>query len=336
MQAMGWYNDTPKNFDGFTNDGFIFRQGLFSYMTKDSEGKAKDRIWPGDSVFFRGPLFTDLDGTSGLYSGIKIKIELHRAMNDFVLMGSHAGAKFELEEVTIQVPIGVLHPSLALRIEHRLSSSAMKMNFRRRNLIPFQVPLNSTSFYSDSKYANNYVNYPENNMCFFLALFSTSQPPLRMLITFLPTKNFHGSQDTNPYNFGDTFAGPTVGKDFKITDVKLTLNDALIDGLEYVNSKAQFLKNFVLADAFTHNQGNGMTLENFCANGGNFHLLYDMTTALEGNIQLVSPVARSGLGRLSVTFSRSTSTELTVLVLLEYASLLEIDKNRNIHMKYGV
>ena len=109
-------------------------------------------MWPGTSVFFRGPLFSDLDGTPGLYSGVKIKIELHRALDAFVLMGEHLDSKFVLEEVTLQVPVGVLHSRLALRIENKLAHTALKMNFRRRNLIPFQIPVNSTSFYSDSEF----------------------------------------------------------------------------------------------------------------------------------------------------------------------------------------
>ena len=153
-----------------------------------------------------------------------------------------------------------------------------------------------------------------------------------MLITFVPTKNFQGSLDTNPYNFTDTFSA-TAG-DFKITNVRVTLNDSPVDGLEYVNAKSQYLKTAMLADAFTHNQGNGVTLDGYT--GGYFYLIYDLTTSLESNATLLSPVARSGLARLSVTFSRSTTVELTVLALLEYASVLEVDKNRNIHTKYGV
>lgn len=151
-----------------------------------------------------------------------------------------------------------------------------------------------------------------------------------MLLAFLPTENFLGSFKNNPYNFANFFSDGTDS--FKIANVTLTLNDTPVDGLDG-QFKTQFIKNNILADNFNHNASDGITLKDF--KDGYHFLLFDLTTALESNVNLISPVARSGLGRLSVTFDKSSTVELTILVLLEYASILEIDKHRNIHTKYG-
>lgn len=165
----------------------------------------------------------------------------------------------------------------------------------------------------------------------FTALFSASQPPARILVTFVPTINFLGSRTTNPYNFTNKFG--TGADAFDINEVSLTLNDASVDGVDSRQFSAQYVKNFVLSDALSVNQTNGISLDEF--QNGFFYMLFDLTTALEANQQLVSPVVRSGLGRLSIIFSTSTTQELTVLTLMEYASTLEIDKNRNIFTNYG-
>ena len=140
-----------------------------------------------------------------------------------------------------------------------------------------------------------------------------------------------GSSDTNPFLFTNNFKSDSG--DFHVTDVSLTLNDSPVDGLDTTQTSSLYYRNQVFGDCFNHNISPGVTLSDYT--GGYFYVLFDLTTALEGNLTLVSPVVRSGLGRLSVLFNRSTTVEITVVALLEYASVLEIDKNRNIHTNYG-
>ena len=157
LQTAGWYGDTGQFFDSYSgNGGFTKRMDLFSTVKKvpdpDSSTDKDARVWSADSQYFIGPVFSDLDSIAGLCNGVKVKVELRKAKAPFFLFGLHKDAIFTIEEAILHVPIGVLHPQLATHIERRLSSSNMKLNFRRRNLIPFQVPKNSSSFYSDSKF----------------------------------------------------------------------------------------------------------------------------------------------------------------------------------------
>ena len=162
FQAAGWYPDSSQQFNSLEGDGFVERMNLFFKVVEKTPANAyegveadplpkEERVWTGDSQYFIGPLFSDLDALP-IYNGVKVKIELRKAKNEFFLMGTHPGAKFQLEEVILHVPVGILHPKLAIHLETRLKETNMKLNFRRRNLIPFQVPKQSTSFYSDSKY----------------------------------------------------------------------------------------------------------------------------------------------------------------------------------------
>lgn len=183
FQAAGWYPDAAGEFNSTSGQGFIDRMDLFSTVDAktpngvNAEGEnveegvradplpKPDRTWSGNSEYFIGPLFCDLDALP-IYNGVKVKIELRKAKDGFFLMGSQTGAKFQLEEVILHVPVGILHPKLAIHLETRLKETNMRLNFRRRNLIPFQVPKASTSFYSDSKYTIPYL-FPSHKTAFF-------------------------------------------------------------------------------------------------------------------------------------------------------------------------
>ena len=152
LVAAGWYGDKTDFFNSKTlNPGFTARMDLFSQVKAVGTPAVQKRVWSADSQYFIGPLYSDLDSLPGIFSGVKVKIELRKAKAPFYFFGTHAGAIFTIEEAIIHVPVGILHPRLATDIERRLSNSNMKLNFRRRNLIPFQVPKSSSSFYSDSK-----------------------------------------------------------------------------------------------------------------------------------------------------------------------------------------
>ena len=152
LQAMGWYGDKSQYFDSKSmNTGFTARMDQFSTVKKVGTPAVDKRIWSADSQYFIGPLFSDLDSLPGVYNGVKVKMELRKAKAPFYLFGTHANTIFSIEEAILHVPVAILHDRLANDIERRLSRDNMKLNFRRRNLIPFQVPKNSSSFYSDSK-----------------------------------------------------------------------------------------------------------------------------------------------------------------------------------------
>lgn len=147
LQGAGYFKDTYGEFNNFSssNVGYEARQDLFSKKDGDL------RVWNETSTYLVGPLFCDLDGVPGIYNGIKVKIEFRRAKQDFFLMGTTTDSKYVIEELLLHVPVGILQTDLALNIERRLQHGNMKLNFRRRNLIPFQIPKQSKSFYSDSE-----------------------------------------------------------------------------------------------------------------------------------------------------------------------------------------
>lgn len=65
-----------------------------------------------------------------------------------------------------------------------------------------------------------------------------------------------------------------------------------------------------------------------------FFISFDLTTALNGNSQVIIPTVKAGHVRIEIEFNTGTFQELTLLSFCQYSSVVEIDKNRSISLSY--
>jgi hypothetical protein len=122
--------------------------------------KKRNRVWSKDSAYFVGPLPTDFRSSNcGILNGVQIRIELTLSDNDFFMMSSYTGATFQIEDVELLVPCAVLTDALALKIQNRLKKEASLIQFRRGQVLPFNIPSNSSIFISDSKWLHNSLTF---------------------------------------------------------------------------------------------------------------------------------------------------------------------------------
>jgi len=128
--------------------------------------------------------FGDVYNT-GLIIGTKIRLELDRAKDNFVLMQESADKekyKVKLLYIALYMPIASLSQDVSREINSILTKdNPVKIQYRNIEIRPLTITKQTTSFYSE-------------------LLFSDSVPA-RLVLVFVETEAKNGSRYKNPFNF---------------------------------------------------------------------------------------------------------------------------------------
>jgi len=116
--------------------------------------------------------------------GTKVKIELDRAKDNFVIMkyaNDTNTYKLKLLYIALYMPIAQLSQSVATEINSILTKdNPIKIQYRNIEIRPYSIPKDSPNFYSE--------------------LLFSDIVPARIVIVFIPTEAKNGSQTKNPFN----------------------------------------------------------------------------------------------------------------------------------------
>jgi hypothetical protein len=267
------------------------RQGLFSHLVPDPDPKKpQTRVWDTEDVFFVGALPSDFRSSNcGILNGVQIRIELTLSDTDFFLMSDYAGATFQINDIELLVPCAVLTDALALKIQNRLKKEASLIQFRRGQVLPFNIPSNASSFISDCKLSKNLLPQVVWQISHFPALFPSTSLPCRVVIAFTSEKSFRGDLKLSPFNFRKKFG------DCEITQVSLSLNGYEIDGLTDRNAGLDYYRLSSFCGMTHGGITNGISMYEF--NDGYFFQVFDLTTSLSCASSFQNPVTRSGQTR---------------------------------------
>ena len=353
LEAQGWFQDVfgdkPQNQTATSNSGFNNRRNLFlENSAKTSSPYAEDGIW------VMGRIHTDLNAAeSGLIPHLGMRIQLGLSGSDFVLQKPEADTanyKITINAATLFCPVGQMNATIYKSLEHKLNREDAKVFIVRSEVTNKSISKGGTMFTDQ--------------------LFSGAPLPSRILLGFVPTENFLGTQTTSPYYFHrkwkkgpGTQAEPSLaarvlragtsataaaagvgteeveglGTHVFVEKVNLTLNGEQVDGLEEgaateISDTPNYVRLHLFLGLLTSTTGNNVTLDEF--HRGFFFLAYDLSTSLEATADYVIPAVRQGNLSIQVTFSAPTPVELTMIIYAEYPTLIKIDKNRQISMSY--
>ena len=252
LQVSGYFEDVHDQMDATSDDnlGFALRRDLFS---TEVDGV---RVYHTEGIHFIGNL--NLDFTSPckpILNGVKIKITMTLADNDFILMTpSNDDIVYKLTSCNLICPIATLTDDMYSDVIKGLEKEKKAFyNYLRRELININIAAGTLNYTTDT-------------------LFSGGKLPAKMVLAFVKTEAYQGNRTLNPYNFfnNDLDTGIMIKK------VNVTLNGSPIDGFELpINDekkKADYLRLHLMTGLTKVPYSNSISLDMF--NGGYVYILY--------------------------------------------------------------
>jgi hypothetical protein len=184
--CQGWVSDTaPHMGPTISNSGFEAR----SLMFRKNYDQTKPYRSEGVTLF--GRLMHDLvTCETGLPPNTKVKIELDRSSDEFVIMCSKEDInekyKIKILNIALYVPVAQLSATVFNEINTILTRKTLPkvitIHYRRIEVRPITVPKSKVHFYSDS-------------------IFTDADLPCRIVICFVDGQAKSGTYDTNPFDF---------------------------------------------------------------------------------------------------------------------------------------
>lgn len=183
LSTQGYYKDFAGHMNVLNNSGFDSRNNLFR--------KSFDPLQPyrEDGAVFIANLHHDLVNTEpGLPPGTKVKIELTRSTDKFVLMkeeDDNTKYKLKLVEIQLFVPIAQLSERVFNEINllrtKTTDNKPIGLQYRRLDVRPIIIPQHAQDFWSD--------------------LLLRDDVPARVVLVFVETEAKDGDMTLNPFNF---------------------------------------------------------------------------------------------------------------------------------------
>ncbi len=194
LEAQGWFQDVfgPKieNQTSTANQGFENRRRLFLEDAADATSK-----YATGGIILMGRLHTDLiSAECGLVPHLGLKVQLGFSSHEFVLQKPVTDAskyRAVIKNATLFCPVAQINPDAYRQIESKLLKQDAKLYIERSEVTNKSIPLHSTIFVDQ--------------------LFAGAQLPSRILIGFVQTQNYLGTQTTSPFYFQRKWKKTTPG-----------------------------------------------------------------------------------------------------------------------------
>ena len=157
------------------NGGFGSRMNRFKVPDQNSYHQGV--------VSLIGKVHSDLGSAqSGLISGLGIKVEFAFASDDFLIQVPTTDTdkyKITIQNATLYCPVAQLSPDTFRKIERKLQEEDVKMYLKRSEVTNKSIPT-GTPIFTDR-------------------LFPGANLPSTLILAFLPTTNYIGTQHSNPF-----------------------------------------------------------------------------------------------------------------------------------------
>ena len=315
LYAYQAYIETLLNYGWEAKNGEL-QLGLFHKDTDlskivDNTGyeKRSSRFKKSKEVEMLAPIHCQLFNTGRyLLRESKIEIELHRNSDKFILLSDKEENVYKCKVLDLVWYVWKveLQESANLAIDSRLMKDTAKYPIRRVSVI-------NTELNSKGRIVT------VNN------LFS-GDIPRRLILGFVPGKNFAGSLDTNPFNF----------KHYNVNTIELR-----VGGRELTPLKLDFTNgNYGLAYMYLLNgigMGHGdkgiwLSYDEF-ANGNSF-FVFDLTA--DGVDSDAMELMKSGSITVRFSFDKDLDAKngIELIAYAEFDGVTEIDFYRNVHNDY--
>ena len=297
LEAWGWNEDTPGEFDDAANNtGFKLRQ----------EDCGKGQIWE-----LMGPLFLDITRQSRyLLPQTNLKFKFLPAEADFVLhnLGTTNDFDYEIEKCTLHIRKLSVLDSVISGHNKGLQRFNAKYPMNHIQILNFTITKGVQTHRED-------------------ALFKSQLPKL-LVVGLLEHDAFNGNMKKSPFNF-EHFG---LNKIVLYRDNELIPGQMFEPDYDNEKYKRVYNQTMTALNYFNTDDSNGMTLEHF-KSGYNLYA-FDLTPDAT-NQGPHRHINRTGSLSLELKFSTNVAKPLTVLMFAVLDAKLEITQVRDVIMSYA-
>jgi hypothetical protein len=295
LSAQGWDKDDSGKFDSLTTaDNQVLK-------------RRSDLIKSSKFVECESPLFVDMFMQDlFLIPGVNIKIRLTRAPANFCLMTGEGTAgkeyKIEIAEVILRIPKYYVNTSTRLSHESFLRNNNAIYAFRRSEIRSFSIDRGSRTVLKDN--------------------ISLTQSPTKILIAMLDTSALTGNYTKNPYNF----------QHFNVNYVNVIQEGRNLRSriLTPDFSKELYMSSYMsLVELANRDLNIDPMMISYLEYKGGFTMFGFFAQPPVGNEEAMQLIT-SGNIRMELKFDKDLETNITILVVMDYDSILEITGKREI------
>lgn len=260
-------------------------------------------------VFLRGQIHFDLFMQERLLPNrVGVRVKLSRSKPEFCLLADGNTYKVKILEAVLEVTTVDLSPTVLNQHSAKLNrGDRMKIPIRRTELKAFNIPQGNLSVVKEGVIAG--------------------QLPKRCVVGFVDTKAYQGDITKSFNNF----------KHLNLNYLALT-----VDNQQFPSPRA-FTPNFAKKDYLrcyesiltgTGIRGDNRSLEITTESYAKGHALYMFNLSPSEPDCFASDLIRNGNIRLEARFANALTVPVTGILFCEYDSVIEIDRDRVIHMDY--
>lgn len=292
-----WADDTAGEMDtpGDANIGFTARRAL----TRNN----------GDVEMY-GPLHCDLFNVDKyLINGVEMTIKMHRANQNFHLMGTaNSLGAFDTKEAILFVRKVKIAPQTLLAHHKVLNSATAKYPINRVDIRTITIPQNTQTKTLDN---------------IFMGIL-----PKRCVLGFVKTSSYVGTLTSNPFNF----------MSFNYNSVSFFVDSINIPSKPFecdfpTNQYIRAYHSLFEGSNINHSDiGNNISRADYP--NGYALLAVDFTPDLCSSAAHVS-LPKTGSLRIDVRFANPLDESITAIVFAEFDGLIEIDQYRNVVTDYS-
>ncbi|KAK3911227.1 hypothetical protein KUF71_013741 [Frankliniella fusca] len=298
MSMRMWYKDTAGYMDEFKPQN---NQGLKTRHELTKNSKIFEVMGPIHSDFFNQDRF--------LLNNVELRIKLTRQRDPFVLMSTFQNEKLMILDATLLVRKVRISPTVLLGHAAALEKAPAKYPLTRVDLKTITIPAGL----QDKTISNLHLG----------------QIPKRIIIGFVTNQAFNGHYQNNPFNF----------QHFNLNYLSLYVDSQQIPAQPLTPDFEHNLHidayNTLYSGTGIHwkDEGNDITYAEYPQ--GYTLYAFDISQDLSANENHWN-LQRQGIVRLEVKFAKPLPTAVNCIVFSEFNNLIEIDKNRNVIVDYGV
>lgn len=298
MSMRMWYKDTAGHMDECKPDK---NEGLKKRHELTKNSKVFELLGPIHSDFFNQDRF--------LLNNVELRIKLTRSRDAFVLMSTNKNEKVVILDATLLVRKVRISPTVLLGHAAALEQAPAKYPLTRVDLKTITIPIGV----QDKSIANLHLG----------------QIPKRIIIGFVSNPAFNGSYQYNPFNF----------QNYDLNYLSLYVDSEQFPAQpitpDYEHNLHIDAYNTLFSGTGLHwkDEGNDITYSEYPH--GFALYAFDLSQDLSAHESHWN-LQRQGVVRLEVKFAKPLAGAINCVVLSEFNNLIEIDKNRNVVVDYGV
>lgn len=154
LESQGYYADVEGQFQASNVD---LNTGLGSRNLLFREGNVKGAEYSKEGVRFFGKLNLDLSSCeAGLPPGTKVRIELDKAPDSFILFRDSADTenyKFKITDCNLYVPVAQLATPVFNQLNSLLTEKSVALHFRRTEITEVSLPKDKAEYFSDNLFS---------------------------------------------------------------------------------------------------------------------------------------------------------------------------------------